>query len=64
MGLGGRWQLALLVAALHFQGAQSQFSYSGLIVGQVIDAATKRPVAGAVVTLAGPPATANRARRC
>ncbi len=62
VGLGGRWQLALLVVALHFQGAQSQFSYGGLIVGQVIDAGTGRPMAGVLVMLIGSPAGTGQLR--
>lgn len=63
MGLGGRWQLAvLLLVALQSQAFQSRMSYGGLIVGQVIDAGTKRPVAGAVVALGGPPASNGQPR--
>lgn len=62
MSLGGRWQIVLLLIALPFQGAQTQDSYGGLIVGQVIDAGTKRPVAGAVVALIGPQAPGRQPR--
>ena len=49
--------MVLLAILLQIAGTQSQDTRSALIVGQVIDAATKRPVAGAVVALAGPPAS-------
>ena len=55
MGLGGRLNLVLLALALHFQNPQAPVSSGALIVGQVIDVASKRPVAGAVVALGGPP---------
>ncbi len=57
MSLGGRWQVVMLAMLLQVPGAQPQNTRSALIVGQVIDAATKRPVAGAVVALTGPPAS-------
>ena len=57
MSLGGRWQMVMLAMLVQIAGTQSQNTRSALIVGQVIDAATKRPVAGAVVALNGPPAS-------
>ena len=54
MGLGGHFQVVLLAIALQVQGAQP-VSHGGLVVGQVIDAVSKRPVAGVVVALVGPP---------
>ena len=55
MIVDGRWRAVVLMIALQLPGGQTPDSRSGLVVGQVIDAATKRPVAGARIVLNGPP---------
>ena len=63
MSLGGRLDLVLLAVALQFQSAPPPAASGALIVGQVIDVASKRPVAGAVVALGGPPAPNGQPRQ-
>lgn len=56
-----RWRFSIpilvAVAITSLPSAQSSDSMTGLIVGQVVDADRGRPLAGAVVSLTGPPSS-------
>jgi len=60
VAFGARWTVLAVLFALQFQGPPQRDSRSGLIVGQVVDAASNRPVAGAVVSPGGPPGPGGR----
>lgn len=60
VNLTGRSGTLALLISIPLSGAQQGDSRSGLIVGQVRDAGTQRPVASAVVSLNGPPAPTGR----
>ena len=60
MAFSARWSALAVLFALQFPGSPQSDSRSGLIIGQVIDAGSNRPVAGAVVSMSGPPGPASR----
>jgi hypothetical protein len=60
VAFGARWAVLAALFALQFPGPPQADSRSGLIVGQVIDGVSNRPVAGAVVSMSGAPGPAGR----
>lgn len=54
VAFSARWSVLAVLFAVQFPGPPQRDSRSGLLVWQVIDAGSNRPIAGAVVSLGGP----------